>query len=219
MKRAGTVRVHTYTQLFAAARILSMDRMSRGDRLAIVTNGHGPGPLAADSAADRGVVLAELSPATQKALAALLPPSIACRNPVDVRGDATPARIAEAVDAVLADPQVDAVLALHVPRPPWPRPTPRAPWPPSRAARRSRFSARGWAPIDRREVEPGARGRRRRELLHPGNAVDAFSFLAAYRRNQEWLLEVPPPQPEPRRRISAASSASASMRRPPTARC
>jgi acetyltransferase len=31
----------------------------------------------------------------------------------------------------------------------------------------------------------------------PENAVDAFSFLAAYRRNQEWLLEVPPPQPEP----------------------
>ena len=31
----------------------------------------------------------------------------------------------------------------------------------------------------------------------PENAVDAFSFLAAYRRNQAWLLEVPPPQPEP----------------------
>ena len=31
----------------------------------------------------------------------------------------------------------------------------------------------------------------------PENAVDAFSFLAAYRRNQAWLLEVPPLQPEP----------------------
>ena len=31
----------------------------------------------------------------------------------------------------------------------------------------------------------------------PENAVDAFSFLAAYRRNQEWLLEVPPSQPDP----------------------
>src|SRR4029450_12167094 len=30
------------------------------------------------------------------------------------------------------------------------------------------------------------------------NAVEAFSFLAAYRRNQAWLLEVPPSQPEPR---------------------
>ena len=49
--RAGTVRVRTYTQLFAAARILAMGRIPRGDRLAIVSNGHGPGMLAADSAA------------------------------------------------------------------------------------------------------------------------------------------------------------------------
>src|SRR5205085_8590079 len=27
--------------------------------------------------------------------------------------------------------------------------------------------------------------------------VDAFAFVAAYRRNQQWLLEVAPPQPEP----------------------
>jgi acetyltransferase len=32
----------------------------------------------------------------------------------------------------------------------------------------------------------------------PENAVEAFSFLAAYRRHQEWLLEVPPQQPVPR---------------------
>jgi acetyltransferase len=31
----------------------------------------------------------------------------------------------------------------------------------------------------------------------PENAVEAFSFLAAYRRNQEWLLEVPPSQADP----------------------
>jgi acetyltransferase len=31
----------------------------------------------------------------------------------------------------------------------------------------------------------------------PENAVDAFAFLAAYRRNQEWLLEVPSSHPDP----------------------
>lgn len=40
--RAGTVRVRTYAQLFSAARILSVGRIPRGDRLAIVSNGHGP---------------------------------------------------------------------------------------------------------------------------------------------------------------------------------
>ncbi len=43
LDRAGTVRVRTYTQLFAAARILSLGRIPRGDRLAIVSNGRGPG--------------------------------------------------------------------------------------------------------------------------------------------------------------------------------
>ena len=51
MRRAGTVRVKTYTQLFAAARLFAMNRIARGDRLAIVTNGHGPGTLAAGDVA------------------------------------------------------------------------------------------------------------------------------------------------------------------------
>ena len=46
LKRAGTVRVHLYAQLFAAARMLAVGRIPRGNRLlAIVTNGRGPGLL------------------------------------------------------------------------------------------------------------------------------------------------------------------------------
>src|SRR5512139_1616320 len=117
IRRAGTVRVHTYTQLFAAARILSMGKVPRGDRLGIVANGRGPALLAADSAAERGVKLAELEPQTIKALDSVLPPESARINPVDVRGDAPPERFAAAVAAVMSDRNVDAVLALHVPRP------------------------------------------------------------------------------------------------------
>ena len=50
LKRAGTVRVRSYTQLFSAARIIAMGRIARGARLAVVTNGRGPGLMAADSA-------------------------------------------------------------------------------------------------------------------------------------------------------------------------
>ncbi len=117
LKRAGTVRVHTYAQLFASARVLASGRIPRSNRLAIVTNGRGPGLLAIDRAAETGVVLADLSAATRVALAALLPPEADPGNPVDVRGEATPARFGAAVTAVLADPGVDAVLALHVPVP------------------------------------------------------------------------------------------------------
>jgi acetyltransferase len=197
MTRAGTVRVKTYTQLFAAARILAMNRIARGDRLAIVTNGHGPGTLAADIAADRGIVLAEFSPETERALVGVLPPNVACRNPLNVRGDATPKRLAAAVAAVLSDPRVDAVLALHVARPATSA-TDAARALAAVARRTTKPVLGAWlGSIDRREADAALEAGGVANFFTPENAVEAFSFLAVYRRNQEWLLEVPPPQPEP----------------------
>ena len=197
MRRAGTVRVRSYAQLFAAARILSMGKLPRGDHLAIVTNGHGPGTMAADSAADRGVPLAVLSAQTEKALAALLPANVAIRNPVNVRGDATPERMAAAVSAALADPQVDAVLALHVQRPATgATDVARAVAEVARAASKPVLGA--WlGAIGRREVRDALEAGGVPDFYTPEHAVEAFSFLAAYRHNQKWLLEVPAPQPEP----------------------
>ncbi len=197
LTRAGTVRVRNYTQLFAAARILAMGKIPRGDRLAIVSNGRGPGLLAADSAVATGVTMARFAPATVHALDAVLPPEIPRDNPVDVRGDAPPSRLAAAVAATLSDPDVDAVLALHVPRPIIGA---------LEAARAVAGVARGsgkpvlgaWlGAVNRPDVYDALEAGGVANFFTPENAVDAFSFLAAYRRNQEWLLEVPPSQPEP----------------------
>ena len=46
LRRGGTVRVRSYTQLFAAARILAAGLAPAGERLAIITNGGGPGVTA-----------------------------------------------------------------------------------------------------------------------------------------------------------------------------
>jgi len=196
-RRAGTVRVHTYTQLFAAARILAMGKIPHGDRLAIVANGRGPALLAADSAAGRGVTLAPLEASTIAALDTLLPVESARANPVDVRGDAPPERFAAAVAATLSDPGVDAVLALHVPRPIDG---------PTDAARAIAAVARGsskpvlgaWlGSIERLETRAALEAGGIANFYTPENAVEAFSFLAAYRRNQALLLEVAPPQADP----------------------
>jgi acetyltransferase len=197
MRRTGAVRARTYVQLFAAARILAMNRIARGDRLAIVTNGHGPGTLAADVAVDRGIPLAEFSRATGRALAAALSPSVACANPLNLRAEGTPQRMAAALEAVLADPEVDAVLALHVDRPlTAATDTARAVAAVAHASAKPVLAA--WlGSIDRREVDAALEAGGVANFYSPENAVDAFSFLSAYRRNQEWLLEVPPPQPEP----------------------
>ena len=195
LKRAGTVRVHTYAQLFASARILASGRIPRSNRLAIVTNGRGPGLLAMDRAAETDVVLADLSAGTRVALAALLPPEADPGNPVDVRGEATPARFGAAVTAVLADPGVDAVLALHVPAPAAsPAATAEAVAAAARTAGKPVLAA--WlGVIDQPDARVALESGGIANFFTPELAVDAFASVAAYRRNQEWLLEVPPPLP------------------------
>jgi acetyltransferase len=196
LKRAGTVRVQNYTQLFAAARILASGRLPRGARLAILTNGRGPGLLAADRAIEAGVALAALSRETKAALAQLLPSGSRIENPVDLRGDASPDRFASALRAVLADDRVDAGLVLHVA-------TPAAP--PAEAARAVATLAKSaekpllaaWlGAVARGETDQALEAGGLANFYTPENAVEAFSFLVAYRRNQQWLLEAPPPQAE-----------------------
>ena len=197
LQRAGTVRVQTYAQLFAAARVIALGRSVAGDRLAVVTNGRGPELMAADRALDAGVQLAVFTPDTVARLDAVLPPESSRDNPLDVGGNATPEQIAAVVGTVLADANTDAVLTLHVPLPAAPS---------TDAARAVAATSRGssklmlaaWlGSLDHTEARQALEAGGIADFFTPENAVDAFSFLAAYRRNQQWLLEVPPPQPEP----------------------
>ena len=191
LRRAGSVRVKTYTQLFAAARALAAPRFPSGERLAILTNGGGPGVVAADCAAENGVPLATLSQATLELLNEALPPQWSRGNPIDIIGDAPAERFGAATRAVLADPAVDALLAMY---------SPVAVTEPQDAARAVAEAARGsrkpvlaaWLG----DLGPGAsraflEGQGIANFYTPENAVEAFSFLCAYRRNQAQLLEVP----------------------------
>ena len=71
--------------------------------------------VAADSAAENAVCLAQLSEGTIEALDKKLPPQWSRGNPIDIIGDAPPERYAAAAAAALADPGVDALPALYSP--------------------------------------------------------------------------------------------------------
>jgi acetyltransferase len=113
--RAGLLRVLDLDELFAAAEILGRLPRLSGGRLAVLTNGGGIGVLAVDRLIDLGGALAALSPATYASLDALLPTAWSRANPVDIVGDADAARYAAALEALIADPENDAVLVLNVP--------------------------------------------------------------------------------------------------------
>jgi acetyltransferase len=112
--RAGLLRVLDLGELFDAAETLGRVRYLKGNRLAILTNGGGLGVLAADRLADLNGTLAELSPATRNALDRVLPPTWSKSNPVDIIGDADEARYTAALEALMAAPEVDAVLVANV---------------------------------------------------------------------------------------------------------
>jgi acetyltransferase len=205
VRRSGAVRVASIGQLVAAAQALSSHLRPRGERLAVITNGGGPGVMAADRAADLGLPLAELSPDTLAVLRRALPPNWSHGNPVDLIGDADSARYGAAVAACLADPGVDGILAIL---------TPQAMTEPEEAARAVLEAARGASkPLVACWMgEASVAGARK--LLHDGGipvfrtpdpAVEMFAHVSAFYRNQKLLLQTPGPRsPQAEPNIEAA---------------
>jgi acetate---CoA ligase (ADP-forming) len=113
-RQAGVLRVESTQSLFEAAELLERQPLPRGRRIGVVTNSGGLGVVAADACLARGLALASPAEATRERLAAQLPGADRLGNPIDLGLRAPPADEERAVQALLADDLVDAVLVLHV---------------------------------------------------------------------------------------------------------
>jgi acetyltransferase len=115
LRRAGMLRVHTTAELFDAVAMLAHRLRPGAGRLAILTNGGGPGVMATDALVEAGGALARLGEATLDLLGQGLPPNWSRANPVDIIGDAPVERYRHGLEALLASAEVDAVLLIHAP--------------------------------------------------------------------------------------------------------
>lgn len=115
-RRVGVLRVDTIEELFSIAELLGKQPRPAGPRLAIVTNGGGPGVLATDALIESGGKLAELSGKTFDELNKLLPPHWSRGNPVDILGDADAQRFERAVESVAGDENNDGLLVILAPQ-------------------------------------------------------------------------------------------------------
>jgi acetyltransferase len=193
VRRAGVVRVNTILQLFASARALSAHFQPSGNRLAIVTNGGGPGVMATDLAVELGVRMAELSPATVATLDSVLPSNWSQANPLDIIGDATADRYRAAVEACLADANVDGVLAMLTPQA-MTRPTEAAQAVIEVAKNSSKPVLTCW--MGEAQVFEGRRLFKQAGIPYfttPEPAVEVFSYLSAFYENQRLLMQTPEP--------------------------
>jgi acetyltransferase len=107
--QAGAIRARSLEELFDLAQALEDQPLPGGRKVVIVTNGGGLGILATDAAREAGIEVPPLDDASRERLHGLLPAHAALGNPVDLVGDATPARYGAALRELGA---TDATLLI-----------------------------------------------------------------------------------------------------------
>src|SRR6516165_2338078 len=190
-RRAGVLRVDTVDELFGMAEVLGKQPRPHGSRLAIVTNGGGPGALAADALIEDNGRLADLSDQTIQTLDNFLRPFWSRSNPVDLVGDAKADQFAVAVEALIKDPNNDAILIIL---------TPQAPTEPMATAQRLRVLASThqkpifacWMGGDAvAEAQSLLNACGVPTFTQPDAAAHAFCLMAQYSSNLSGLYETP----------------------------
>ncbi|HJQ68998.1 MAG TPA: GNAT family N-acetyltransferase [Blastocatellia bacterium] len=113
--QAGVIRTDTLEELFDVTTLLANQPFPRGRRVGIITNGGGPAILCADACEAEGLEVPILDQATESRLRAALAAGASVGNPVDLTAWATHDHYREAIEAVAADPNVDALIIIFIP--------------------------------------------------------------------------------------------------------
>jgi acetyl coenzyme A synthetase (ADP forming)-like protein len=112
---AGVIRTDTMHELFDVAALLATQPLPRGDRVAIVTNGGGPGILCADACQASGVEVPEPPPAVRDRLAEFLPESASIGNPIDMIASASADDYRRVLETLIELDACDAIIVIFVP--------------------------------------------------------------------------------------------------------
>jgi len=206
-RRAGILRVFEIDELFDAVETLGRVRFFSGNRFAILTNGGGPGVLAADALADAGGTLLRLSETTIQKLDTVLPNTWSRGNPIDIVGDASAKRYTNALNIVMQDQDIDALLVTHAP----------TAIVASEDAAHSVITAIHASDFKKHVLtswlgaETAVKARRLFAEANiptyetPEKAVRAFLHLVRYRQSQDMLMEIPPSVPQEFHPISSSA--------------
>ncbi len=115
-RRTGVVRVETIQELFDCAELMGKQPRPAGKRLAIITNGGGPGVMATDALAKYSHEPEPLDDEILESLNRILPPYWSRNNPIDLLGDASPERFQKAIEICINSKKFDGVLVIMVPQ-------------------------------------------------------------------------------------------------------
>lgn len=116
LERIGVLRVDSIAELFSMASVLARQPRPKGPNLSIVTNAGGPAVLATDAAVLNQAELSVLQPKTLESLNEILPEAWSHSNPIDILGDASAERYAQAIEILAKDDNSDGLLVILSPQ-------------------------------------------------------------------------------------------------------
>jgi acetyltransferase len=193
LRRAGAVRVRSFVALFSAAKCLASRYKPVGKRLAIVTNGGGPGVLAADWACEINLDIGRLSTEQVDAIKPMMPSLATFSDLIDLSEDAGPEQYRLAIEAANNAAQIDGILVIYSPK----------------MGIEGDAIATAIAGFNRHVSKPllscwmgDASVGDARKILNdaaiptfrtPEAAVGAFGNIASFYQNQQLLQQTPPP--------------------------
>jgi acyl-CoA synthetase (NDP forming) len=116
LRQAGVVRIWDYTHLILAGKAFSMLPLPRGNRASFLAPSGAMLVVMADLCTRLGLDVPEIEPATAARLQEISPAFVRMRNPVDIWASASVHGVEfgyrEGMDAVLKDPNIDAVVPI-----------------------------------------------------------------------------------------------------------
>ncbi len=116
LKQSGVLKVEILEDLFSVAQAFNAQEIPGGPQVAIFSNAGGPAILASDAVERSGLRMASFSRETVEALRACLPPIASFYNPVDITGGVREDVYRMALEKVLQDENVQAVITINAPQ-------------------------------------------------------------------------------------------------------
>ncbi|MBI4286598.1 MAG: GNAT family N-acetyltransferase [Chloroflexi bacterium] len=113
--QVGVVRVDMLEELFDVANLLANQPIPRGRRVAILTNGGGPGIMTADACAARGLEVAPLAEKTVAGLQGFLRREASLVNPIDMTAEASAQDYSRSLKLMAEDEDIDIAIVIFVP--------------------------------------------------------------------------------------------------------
>jgi len=114
-KQCGVIRVTTLEELFECAKGFTCMVEIKGNKVAILTNGGGMGIIATDALEKYHLKISTFDKNSLKEFKKVLPSTASFTNPVDIIGDADVERFSDALEIIVKDKNVDAIIVSVTP--------------------------------------------------------------------------------------------------------